>query len=330
MRRQSALLDRDCRKLKHASLFMAVVALGISAIQVAAEDAIDHSRGEARKLWERRDLGAPAGVIYDQKSDQFYVSQIGGEGDKKDGNGVISRFDTEGNLLELAWVDGLNGPKGLALAGSALWCSDIDSLVEIDTAKAKIRRRIVIDGAKFLTGISADQDGTLFVGDMLTSRIYRVMDGRVSIFSTGRELESPGALVVGGGRLTIAGWGFTTDYTTTELGSIFAIELKSARKISFAPNARGNWFGLCGDGDSGFFAADFRSGDIFHIDKSGEATLKCDLPRGTSGIAFLPGSKLLVATHTRENLLIGYDLSETGTPEVEKAETCLKSPTAGE
>ena len=52
--------------------------------------------------------------------------------------------------------------------------TDIDELVAIDVGTGKVRRKIAINGAKFLTGVAVDATGVVYVGDMLTSRVYRV------------------------------------------------------------------------------------------------------------------------------------------------------------
>ena len=49
--------------------------------------------------------------------------------------------------------------------------TDIDELVAINICAGAIRKKIRINGARFLTGIAADSKGVLYVGDMLTSRI---------------------------------------------------------------------------------------------------------------------------------------------------------------
>ena len=43
---------------------------------------------------------------------ELYVSQISGEGDKKDGVGVVSHITPDGHVLMMEWISGLNAPKG--------------------------------------------------------------------------------------------------------------------------------------------------------------------------------------------------------------------------
>ncbi len=261
-------------------------------------------------LWTlARGLGAPAGVIFDPQTRELYLSQIGGEGDKKDGDGVITRVDLRGTILEQSWISGLNAPKGLALHERTLWTTDIDELVAIDVAKGKVQCKIAIEGAKFLTGLAVDPRGRIYVGDMLTSRIYCVEENRPRVLAQGRELESPGAILCKDGALLVAGWGYTTDYSTAVPGSIYLLNLKSRKQTPFSSSPRANWFGLCPDGNSGYFASDFGSGRVYRIDHSGKPTCVVSLPQGCAGLVYVPDAKLLVVTQTPENRVAAYDLS---------------------
>jgi sugar lactone lactonase YvrE len=254
------------------------------------------------------DLGAPAGVVFDRSTSELYVSQISGEGDKKDGVGVVSRLDLKGNVLKMWWISGLNAPKGMTLDGRTLWVTDIDELVAIDIPAARIRRKIAIEGAKFLTGVAVDGNGAVYVGDMLTSRIYRVTNGRAAIFAEGRDLESPGALLFSNDRLLVSGWGYTTDYSTAAPGSLYFLDLKTRKQSSFMTARRGNWLGLSGDGETGYFAANF-AGGVFRIDSSGRISPFIELSGGAAGLIYVPEAKLLVVTETRANRISGYDLA---------------------
>jgi sugar lactone lactonase YvrE len=274
---------------------------------VFARGASPERPGSAWSLTEG--IAAPAGVLYDPQTHELYVSQIGGQGDKKDGDGVISRLDLDGHILKVSWVYGLNAPKGLALTGRTLWVSDIDELVSIDVAAGKVTRKIAVEGAKFLTGIAVDARGSLYVADMLTSRVYIVEHGRARVFIEGPSLESPGALLKAGDQLVVGAWGFTTDYSTRVPGSIYAIDVNDRKQTTLSLAPRGNWFGLCSDGDQGYFAADFGSGRVCHLDNFRKAGWELSLPPGCAGLTYVPHARLLVVTETRDNRVSGYILA---------------------
>ena len=86
-------------------------------------------------LWESKDdLRVPESVCYDDARNKIYVSNIDGKPSEKDGNGFISMLTTEGDIMNLKWVDGLDAPKGMGIHKGSLFVADIDNLRIIDLA----------------------------------------------------------------------------------------------------------------------------------------------------------------------------------------------------
>jgi hypothetical protein len=69
------------------------------------------------KLWETAAvLKNPESVIYSPKQDILFVSNIDGKPNEKDQKGFISKVSpSNGNIIELSWITGLNAPKGMAI-----------------------------------------------------------------------------------------------------------------------------------------------------------------------------------------------------------------------
>ena len=77
----------------------------------------------------------PESVVHDSIADCYLVSNVGiGNPGALDRNGFISKVSPTGAILELDWIRHgarrvtLNGPKGLALHGDALYVADVDTL----------------------------------------------------------------------------------------------------------------------------------------------------------------------------------------------------------
>src|SRR6478672_10564164 len=88
--------------------------------------------------WEVKEgLSAPESAYYVAGTKTIYLSNIDGEGAKKDGKGWISKIDIKGNVIAAQWVTGLNAPKGIRVTGDMLWVSDIDELVGISIKEGK-------------------------------------------------------------------------------------------------------------------------------------------------------------------------------------------------
>ena len=65
-------------------------------------------------LWETdTTLRTPESVLHDRKRSLLYVSCVNENPWEKDGNGYISKIDKSGNVINLKWITGLNGPKGM-------------------------------------------------------------------------------------------------------------------------------------------------------------------------------------------------------------------------
>ena len=136
-------------------------------------------------------LKNPESVIFDSKTQAYYVSNVNGDGTAKDGNGFISQVDSLGKVKKANWVEGLNAPKGLALLGNTLWVSDIDELVQIDIEKAAVVKKIPFKGAKFLNDVAVTAEGIVFVSDTAGNQVYKYDGTNVSTLKAKGTLIPP-------------------------------------------------------------------------------------------------------------------------------------------
>ena len=61
-----------------------------------------------------------------------------------------------------------------------------------------------IDGAQFLNDLATAPDGTVYVSDSATLKIFEVRGGKASVFVEGGDVvEQPNGLLVDGGRLIL-------------------------------------------------------------------------------------------------------------------------------
>ena len=133
-------------------------------------------------LWTlTSDFASPESAYYDAGSNAVFVSSINGQILEKDGNGYISRLSPDGKMVSAKWVTGLNAPKGIRSLGGTLWVTDIDEVVSIDIATARITARVKVEGAQFLNDLATAPDGTVYASDSNLARIYAVKDGKSSV-----------------------------------------------------------------------------------------------------------------------------------------------------
>src|ERR671911_170854 len=84
---------------------------------VTTNIAVAQESDQVQKLWETpAQLKTPESVLYEPTESVLFVSNMDGKPDEKDGQGFISKVSpTNGTIIELNWVAGLNAPKGMAI-----------------------------------------------------------------------------------------------------------------------------------------------------------------------------------------------------------------------
>jgi len=254
-------------------------------------------------------LKAPESIYLDPDSGFLFLSQIGeGGGAGKDGDGWISKITTDGKMVENKWVTGFNAPKGLRSHGGTLWVSDIDRVVAVDIAKGEIKQEISVPDAKFLNDLATDADGNVYVSDMVASRVFKITDGKASIFVEGEEIQHPNGLLVDGGSLVLGGWGegFNEDFSTDILGQLQKVDLKTKERTVVTPKPTGYLDGIEADGRGGYIVTDWRNGKLFHISKKGKARVVKTFPRGLADHAYLVDKALLILPEMLEGKLTAY------------------------
>jgi sugar lactone lactonase YvrE len=120
----------------------------------------------------------PESVGYDPRGGVLYVSEFGSELKplEKDGKGRISRVSLTGQVLDRQFLpvagEVLNKPKGIWIAGSRLWVTDID-VVWIFDLGTRQGKKIALPGIQFAND-PAVMRGALYVSDNRGDQIYRV------------------------------------------------------------------------------------------------------------------------------------------------------------
>ena len=256
-------------------------------------------------------VATPESVYVDSASGSIFVSNIAGMPGDRDGNGSIMKLAPDGTVVSATWVTGLNAPKGLRSHNGMLWTADIDEVVSIEIASGKVASKLKIDGAQFLNDVAIGDDGTVYVSDMLATKIYAVKDGKASVFAEGDAMEYPNGLLVDGDRLLVAGWGKPEpDFTTKVPGHLFALDLKTKAKTLITPKPLGNLDGLELDGRGGYIVTDYPKGALLHVTSAGDSTVVRQFKPGAADLAFVPTGNIAIVPHMNENTIAAYDISD--------------------
>ena len=165
--------------------FILLASLGLMASCETKKDEGDGMDSTAvatnslEQLWSTDSIiRTPESVLLDKANDILYVAQIDGEGGEKDGKGGVGKLGTDGKVIDLDWVTGLNAPKGMAMHNGKLFVADLTEMVEIDMATGKVLRKIPVEGSEFLNDVTVDANGDVFVSDSNTKQITMIKDGK--------------------------------------------------------------------------------------------------------------------------------------------------------
>lgn len=278
----------------------------LSATSTAFADTLE-------KAWETPDqLSGPESAIFDATRNVLYISNVNGEANEKDGNGFISTLSPDGSIVELNWVEGLDAPKGLALHNDKLYVSDIDTLVEIDVAKGEITNRYPAEGAKFLNDVASDQEGNIYVSDMMTDTVHRLSDGALAVWLQSEALENPNGLHVEGDQLIVGSWGRMTDGFNTDVpGHLKTVSLQDGTIKSLGSgDSVGNLDGVESDGQGNYYVTDWMAGKLFHITAAGEAEPLLELGQGSADHEVIQDQGLIIIPMMTQNKVVAYKMMQ--------------------
>ena len=300
--------------MRHFFVSIATFALLMTSSIVISGGIDIKTKNAFTKVWEKCDkCKQPESAYYDRDSGIVFVSNVGGDPTKKDGDGTISILKTVTGkpISNPTWVTGLNAPKGLRSAKGKLYVSDIDTLVVIDIKTGKIEKKISVAGAKFLNDVAIDNAGNIYISDTMANKVFKVTNDKVTTFASGDELESPNGLLVLGEKLIVASWGkgMKPDWSTSTLGGLYSLELKTAKKTPIAMNI-GHLDGLEVDNNGDYLVSDWMAGKVIKVTKAGKPHVLLYGFKGSADIGYIPQNKELIVPRMGENLITGYNLGK--------------------
>ena len=179
--------------MKNLQLF--IVLLAFVACNSTSKKKVETTAKEAPNyklelLWESdTTVRTPESVLIDRKRNILYVSCVNENPWEKDGNGYISKMDKSGKIIDLKWIEGLNGPKGMGISGNSLFIADINTLVEANIETGEIVNKIELEGKPDLNDITVADDGTIFVSGSGSVTIYKLVEGKLEAIFVGEEGE---------------------------------------------------------------------------------------------------------------------------------------------
>jgi hypothetical protein len=251
-------------------------------------------------VFEIQGLMQPESVL--AHNDAIYISNVYGNPTAKDGNGYISRADTKGILTTPRWADGLNAPKGMAIAGDILYVTDIDEIAAIALSNGTITARYPIEGAQFLNDAAAGPDGSIYVSDMFTGTIHRLKDGAITLVTAAPELGKPNGLAFSGKQLLVAQW-----ESADGVGGIVLVDPATGKVTNSDFPITGNLDGLAPFAGGAVIASDWMKGTVTWARGSDQSQL-LSLGQGSADISADASSSLLYVPMMEKGRVAAYRL----------------------
>lgn len=168
--------------------------------------------GDRLDLYDRVGFSAPSAVLYDEKHDVYWVSNVNSDGPPK--SGFISRVDPTARVSTLNFIDAarpgvtLDAPHGLALRGDVLFVADVTAIRSFDAENGDPLGSIEIPGARYLSDVAVAADGSLYVTDVGSDpnlaalpesdddAVYQIAPGgEISVVARRTDLGGPAALL---------------------------------------------------------------------------------------------------------------------------------------
>lgn len=262
-----------------------------------------------KKQWDTKPvLKEPESVVYDIMRNALYVSNVNGAPDAEDGNGFISLIAKNGKIEELKWIDGLNGPKGMAIFGRDLYVADINALVVIDLDTAKVIKRFTLEGKHFLNDIAISQEGTVYITDTETDTIYRLYKDKFEAWLTDSKLDHPNGIYIDNKNIIVGSWGKPTEGWKTDIpGHLLIISPEDKSIMDFGKGTPiGNLDGIAKLDNSTFLVTDWYQGKLIKASANGDVKVLLELGQGSADISYLRSKRLLLIAHMLEGKLIAY------------------------
>lgn len=269
-------------------------------------------------LWSTTGFSAPESVIYDAGSKTYFVSNVAGVPNGKDGQGWISKVSASGKITRAQWVRGLNAPKGMRLNGPFLWVTDIDRVIVYDIRSGQRTNTYTIEGAQFLNDIEVAGALCMAITDMVTGKIHTICKGAVKDSPNGivrgsamegPELEHPNGLVaLETGKFLIAGWGpgMKGDFSTDRPGRILELDLPAKRVKPWNEATLGNLDGIEVDGKGGVFVSDWMAGKVFHVSGEGRCHTILEGFKNTADIGYVAATRTLLVPFMGEDRVAAF------------------------
>jgi sugar lactone lactonase YvrE len=180
--------------------------------------------------------------------------------------GYISRFSTDGKMLDHEWIKGLFAPTGMCLNNHKLYIVTRFGVVVFDTKKGEYITQYDIPGTDFLNDMTADSLGRIYISDSSADPgkpdIYVIENNEVKSWIQSDSISNTNGIFAYEGKLLIGNNGE---------GLFQAIDLENQNITTICSLGTGTIDGIQVDYQGNWLVSHWE-GKIFRITPMGELT----------------------------------------------------------
>ena len=207
-------------------------------------------------------LQKPESVVYDFNNQSFYVSN--GAQFAPGTEGFISKFDAQGVLTQLKWVDSLSRPTGMAIFKNKLWVADVNQLKVIDIANGLLLKSYSepIENSG-INDVAISKEGEVYVSASFVHAVLKVENDSLKLWAQDEEkLQWANGIFIEDEQVLVGG----TELAAIDRNSGTIKILKTNPPIQDID-------GLWPDGQGGYLLSTVEGNSLWHLTASGETTL---------------------------------------------------------
>lgn len=263
--------------------------------------ALSTSAQKLTKKWESDTLlRVPESVLFDAKTNTLFAACIEGQPWAVDGNGFIAKLSTGGKITTLKWATGLDAPKGMGILKGKLYVADVTHVRIVDLKTGQLEKTLEPAGAKQLNDVTVAPDGTVYVTDSGTGKVFSIKNDQPEVFLENPEIQRPNGIKAVGKQLFIVDAG---------KGGFYEIMAdKSLRKIAEGMPS-GDGIEPVGNGD---FLVSRWSGILNFCTANGKITPLLDTEAAKincADIGYDPKTKTVYVPTFFKNSVVAYQLT---------------------
>ncbi len=251
------------------------------------------------ELWSTDTImKTPESVLFDPERNILYVANMN-RVDEGDNTGFISKMNTDGTVIDMHWIDGLNEPRGMGIYDNKLYATDMDRLIVIDLEKGELVESIPVEGAEFLNDLAIGEDGTVYFSDSRAGKLQYYKDGEISDWFP--EYPNPNGLADADEDLIVC---------ATEISEIRKMNKASGAYEVMATGINGD--GIEHSGIEDYYIVSEWAGRMHIINKDTIQTVldTSNEKINSADIGYNPETKIIYVPTFYDNRVVAYTLNE--------------------